>query len=216
MRNPWAREYAKTPDRYIWGKAPSRFARELTAFVPPGGRILDLGCGEGRDSVYFAFCGSEVTGLDISEAGLEKAKRLAEERGVAVRWLCRSMLDVPVTGRFDLVYSCGAIHHVPRDDRPRLFKRLKALTRGRGLNAHVVFTDLRVYVEKDEEIDYFSAGELAEAYAGWLVIRHEDGLVPCAQDGVQHLHSVERLVTTPVAQRVPGLRRAIPPILLTA
>jgi SAM-dependent methyltransferase len=163
MRNPWAREYAKTPDRYIWGKAPSRFARELTAFVPPGGRILDLGCGEGRDSVYFAFCGYEVTGLDISEAGLEKAK-----------------------------------------------------TRGRGLNAHVVFTDLRVYVEKDEEIDYFSAGELAEAYAGWLVIRHEDGLVPCAQDGVQHLHSVERLVTTPVAQRVPGLRRAIPPILLTA
>ena len=216
MRNPWAREYAKTPNRYIWGKTPSRFAHELIAFVPPGGRILDLGCGEGRDSVYFASCGFEVTGLDISDAGLEKAERLADERGVTVRWLCRSMLDVPVTGRFDLVYSCGAIHHVPRNDRPRLFKRLKALTRGRGLNAHLVFTDLRVYVEKDEEIDYFSAGELAEAFADWLVIRHEDGMVPCAQDGVQHLHSVERLVTTPVSQRVPGLRRGIPPILLTA
>ncbi|HWN91779.1 MAG TPA: class I SAM-dependent methyltransferase, partial [Verrucomicrobiae bacterium] len=184
MRNPWAREYAKTPNRYIWGKTPSRFAHELIAFVPPGGRILDLGCGEGRDSVYFASCGFEVTGLDISDAGLEKAERLADERGVTVRWLCRSMLDVPVTGRFDLVYSCGAIHHVPRDDRPRLFKRLKALTRGRGLNAHLVFTDLRVYVEKDEEIDYFSAGELAEPYADWLIIRHEDGMVPCAQDGV--------------------------------
>ncbi len=216
MRNPWAREYAKTPDRYIWGKAPSRFARELTAFVPPGGRILDLGCGEGRDSVYFAFCGYEVTGLDISAAGLEKAERLAAERGVAVRWLCRSMLEVPVTGRFDLVDSCGTIHHVPKDDRPRLFKRLKALTRGRGLNAHLVFTDLRVYAEKDEEIDYFTAGELAEAYADWLVIRHEDGLVPCSQDGVQHSHSVERLVSTPVRQRVAGLRRGLPPVLLTA
>ena len=216
MRNPWAREYAKTPDRYIWGKAPSRFARELTAFVPPGGRILELGCGEGRDSVYFAFCGYEVTGLDVSAAGLEKAERLAVERGVAVRWLCCSMLDVPVTGRFDLVYSCGTIHHVPKDDRPRLFKRLKALTRGRGINAHLVFTDLRVYVEKDEEIDYFTAGELTDAYADWLVIRHEDGLVPCAQDGVPHSHSVERLVTTPVTQRVPGLRRGLPPVLLIA
>ena len=78
MRNPWAREYAKTPDRYIWGKAPSRFARELTAFVPPGGRILDLGCGEGRDSVYFAFCGYEVTGLDISAA--IQAKMLANAK----------------------------------------------------------------------------------------------------------------------------------------
>ena len=88
MRNPWAREYAKAPDRYIWGTAPSRFARELTALVPPGGRILDLGCGEGRDSVYFAFCGYEVTGLDVSAAGIEKAERLAKVRGVKVRWLC--------------------------------------------------------------------------------------------------------------------------------
>jgi len=73
-----------------------------------------------------------------------------------------------------------------------------------------------VYVEKDEEIDYFTAGELTDAYADWLVIRHEDGLVPCAQDGVPHSHSVERLVTTPVTQRVPGLRRGLPPVLLTA
>lgn len=216
MRNPWAREYAKTPNRYIWGKAPSRFARELTALVPPGSRILDLGCGEGRDSVYFASCGYDVTGLDVSEAGLEKAERLADERGVAVRWLCRSMLDIPVTGRFDLVYSCGAIHHVPKGERPHLFKRLKALTRERGFNSHLVFTDVRVYAEKDEEIDYFAPGELAQIYSDWLVIRHEDGLVPCAQDGVQHLHSIERVVTTPVAQRVSGLRRMIPPVLLTA
>ena len=125
------------------------------------------------------------------------------------------LLDVPVTGRYDLVYSCGAVHHVQKDDRPRLFKRLKALTRGQGFNAHLVFTDLRVYVEKDEEIDYFTAGELAEAYSDWLVIRDEDGLVPCSQDGVQHL-SVERLVTTPVSQRVPALRPEIPPVLLTA
>ena len=89
--------------------------------------IVDIGGGASRlvDSLV-ARGFNRVTVLDISEAGLEKAKRLAEERGVAVRWLCRSMLDVPVTGRFDLVYSCGAIHHVPRDDRPRLFKRLKA------------------------------------------------------------------------------------------
>src|SRR5262249_9715673 len=152
-------------------------------------------------------CGYEVTGLDVAAAGLEKAERLARERGVSVRWLCRSMLEVPVTGRFDLVYSCGAIHHVPRSERLRLFKRLKALTKERGFNAHLVFTDLHVYVEKQEEIDYFTAGELEAAYADWLVIRHEDGMVPCAQDGMQHLHSVERLVTTPVAQRVLGLRR---------
>src|SRR5512141_1074707 len=77
MRKHWAREYARTPDRYIWGTAPSVFAKELIALVPRGGRILDLGCGEGRDSVYFASHGFDVTGLEVSAAGLEKAERLA-------------------------------------------------------------------------------------------------------------------------------------------
>jgi tellurite methyltransferase len=196
MRNPWAREYARTPDRYIWGTAPSGFAKELIALVPRGGRILDLGCGEGRDSVYFASRGFTVTGVDASAAGLEKADRLAAERGVSVQWLCRSMVDLPVTGRFDLVYSCGSIHHVPKEERSHLFRRLRTLTRQRGVHAHVVFTDVMVYAEKGEEIDYFVPGELGEVYSDWLALRYEEGAIPCSQDGIPHSHSVERLVTT--------------------
>jgi len=106
MRNPWAREYAKTPDRYIWGKAPSRFARELTAFVPPGGRILDLGCGEGRDSVYFAFCGYEVTGLDHSRYLLDVAAQRAAAAGVTVRWVEGDMRQpYAVPGGVDVVVN---------------------------------------------------------------------------------------------------------------
>ncbi len=196
MRNPWAREYARTPGRYIWGRAPSGFAKGLIALVPRNGRILDLGCGEGRDSVYFASHGFDVTGLEVSAAGLEKAERLASEHGVTVRWLCRSMLDLPVTGRFDLIYSCGSIHHVPKEDRPRLFRLLEILTQARGIHAHIVFTDALVYREKGEDIDYFVPGELGRVYSAWLALRYEEGLISCAQDGVPHVHSVERIVTT--------------------
>lgn len=196
MRNPWGREYALTPDRYIWGKAPSAFAKELIPLVPREGRILDLGCGEGRDSVYFASRGFTVTGVDASAAGLEKADRLAAERGVRVRWVCRSMLDLPVIGRFDLVYSCGSIHHVPKADRGHLFRRLRALTRPGGVHAHIVFTDVMVYAEKGEEIDYFVPGELGKVYSDWLALRYEEGVIPCSQDGIHHCHSIERIVTT--------------------
>lgn len=151
MRNPWALEYARNPDRFIWGTAPSRLAQDLVALMPPRARVLDLGCGEGRDSVYFASRGYDVTGVDVSAAGLEKAERLASELGVSVRWLCRSMLDLPVAGRFDLVYSCGSIHHVPRDDRPQLFRRLRTLSRRGGLHAHIVFTDVIKYAEKTKK-----------------------------------------------------------------
>jgi tellurite methyltransferase len=194
MQNPWAREYARTPERYIWGKTPSGFAREIADRLSAGSRVLDLGCGEGRDSVYFAARGFEVTGLDVSPEALAKGRRLAEEREVQVQWLCRSMLDAPVAGRFDLVYSCGSVHHLRRPDRSRLFRRLRLLSAPGGLHAHIVFTDRMIYREKGEEIDYFTRGELPDFFGGWTILADEDVQISCAQDGVRHAHSVERLV----------------------
>lgn len=193
-RSPWAREYVRKPDEYIWGLSPSAFAREVRALLPAGGRVLELGCGEGRDSVYFATCGCDVTGVDVSAAGLGKAERLARAHGVKVHWVCGDAAhDIPA-GLFDLVYSCGAIHYVPRRRRARLFARLKARTRPAGYHAHVVFTDGRIYVEKGERIDYFADGELAHAYGDWLILRCKSMLIRCAQDGVPHRHSVQQLI----------------------
>jgi tellurite methyltransferase len=194
MQNPWVREYARTPERYIWGKAPSGFAREIADRLSPGARVLDLGCGEGRDSVYFASRGFEVTGLDVSADALVKGRRLADEQQLQIRWLCRSMLEAPVVGRFDLVYSCGSVHHLPRRDRDRLFRRLRLLTAPGGLHAHIVFTDRMIYRERGEEIDYFKAGELPRLFDGWSILADEDLKISCAQDGLRHAHSVQRLV----------------------
>ena len=197
-RSPWAREYVRKPNEYIWGLAPSQFAREVRALLPPGARVLELGCGEGRDSVYFASCGCDVTGVDVSAAGLHKAERLARAHGVKARWLRGDAAhDVPA-GPFDLVYSCGAIHYIPRRPRARLFPRLKARTRPGGWHAHVVFTDRAVYVEKGERIDYFTEGELTRAYGDWLLLRCEPMLIACAQDGIPHRHSVEQFIARAV------------------
>ena len=193
-RSPWAREYVRRPKDYIWGTEPSLLAREVSDLLPPAARVLDLGCGEGRDSVFFASRGFEVTGVDASLAGLRKAERLARERELEVRWLHGDMAHLPFDGAFDLVYSCGAIHYVPRRERARLFPRLKALTPPGGYHACVVFTDRAVYREKGEVIDYFVRGELAGAYANWRILRREARMIPCAQDGTRHRHSVEVLV----------------------
>lgn len=194
MRSPWAREYVRTPAAYIWGTEPSPLARDVSALLPRGARVADLGCGEGRDSVFFATQGFDVTGADVSAAGLRKAERLALARGVQVRWLQGDMARLRLQGPFDLVYSCGAIHYVPRRQRARLFGRLQACTRPDGYHAVIVFTGSSIYVEKGEVIDYFEPGELARAYAGWTILRCAAGIIACAQDGVPHHHSVEELL----------------------
>ena len=192
--SPWGREYVNTPDRFIWGTRPSDLARETIELVGPRARVLDLGCGEGRDSVFLALQGHDVVGVDLSLDGLRKAARLAAERGVRVPWVCAALPDLPVRGPFDLVYSCGSIHYVACHERGALFSRLRGLTRRGGLHAHVVFTERRIYREKDEVVHYFTADELHDAYRGWIVLRHEEGWIPCAQDGVHHVHSVETLI----------------------
>jgi tellurite methyltransferase len=192
--SPWGREYMNTPDRFIWGTRPSALAREVSELVGHQARVLDLGCGEGRDSVFLAQQGHDVVGVDLAPDGLRKAARLADHRGVRVSWVCAALPDLPVRGPFDLVYSCGSVHYVARDQRGPLFERLQGLTRPGGLHAHVVFTGRTIYREKDEVVHYFTPDELRDAFRGWIVLRREEGLIPCAQDGARHVHSVETIL----------------------
>ena len=193
-RSPWAREYGREPRRYVWGTAPSSFAKRVSRLLPPGARVLELGCGEGRDSVFFASRGFRVTGLDVSRAGLRKAAQLARARGVRIRWVQGDMWRVAVRGPFDCVYSCGSIHYVPRRARRRLLARLQTLTRPAGHHAHIVFTDRVIHVEWREIVDYFRPGELARAYAGWRVRHRAERVIRCARDGTPHRHSVEAVI----------------------
>ena len=191
--SPWAHEYDRT-DRYVFGTEPSSFARTLMPLLRPGARVLELGSGEGRDGVFFARLGLEVTGVEMAEGGLRKSRRLAERAGVRVRWLHQTLPRLEVEGSFDLVYSCGSLHYVARAERGALFARLRERTRPGGHHAHLVFTTRRIYREKGEVMDDFTPGELARELAHWRVLRRHEGMIPCAQDGTPHEHSVEVLV----------------------
>ena len=198
-RSPWARVYARTPNEYIWGTEPSPRARSVSALLRPGARVLELGCGEGRDSVFFASCGFDVTGVDVSAAGLRKADRLARAYGVTVRWVHGDAAQWLAVGPFDLVYSCGVIHYVPKRRRAHLIRQLQRETGADGYHSHVVFTEQSIYVEHGELIDYFTEGELRGAYVDWLILDCARTFITCAQDGTEHRHSVEHILARKVS-----------------
>lgn len=70
-------------EEYVYGREPNDFLRAEAHRIPPG-PVLCLGEGEGRNAVYLAGLGHEVTALDLSSEGLRKAQQLAHERGVAI------------------------------------------------------------------------------------------------------------------------------------
>src|SRR5664279_1299230 len=87
----------------VWTSEPNRFlVAEAEALAP--GRAIDLACGEGRNAVWLAERGWQAVGADFSEVGLQKARELANRRGVNVEWVAADLLDYPPDPRaFDLV-----------------------------------------------------------------------------------------------------------------
>lgn len=102
-----------------------RTAREV-AFVEehlrlePGAAILDLACGHGRHSIELARRGHRVTGYDLSEPSLHRARQRAEEVGVDVEWVHGDMRRLQYDSRFDAVvnlFSSFAYFDEEADDR---------------------------------------------------------------------------------------------------
>lgn len=90
MTNPSFPDAAATWNRrfevagYIFGTKPNLYLREHAPLLQPGGRVLSVADGEGRNSVWLAQQGLHVDAFDISDVGVNKARKLAETAGVLV------------------------------------------------------------------------------------------------------------------------------------
>lgn len=83
-RHRFWRDFYRSPAAAGVPTEPSPFARWVQGQVGDGGRIVDLGCGNGRDAVWFAAQGHPVTACDYAGSHREAVQRLAQEHGVRV------------------------------------------------------------------------------------------------------------------------------------
>ena len=80
------------------------------------GRVLDLGCGPGRNALYLASLGFDVTAVDLSPAAIAWAEDRARETGAKVRFRCADAFATAETdpvASYDLIYDSGCFHHLP-------------------------------------------------------------------------------------------------------
>lgn len=115
--------------RSIVGDPSPRFLARLATVVPPGGRVLDLGCGAGIPSTAFLAERFEVVGVDLSAEQLRRAR--ANVPGAT--FLQADVCEVDLAPRtFDAVSALYAISHVPRDRHGELFVRVARWLRPGG------------------------------------------------------------------------------------
>lgn len=127
-REHWEQRYGS--EERVWSGEPNPQLVATAADLQPG-TALDVGCGEGADSIWLASRGWTVTGVDVSQAALDRAARQAADAGVHITW---QQADVtawdPAPAQFDLVTV--QYLHLPKPVRDALHRRLAAAVRPGG------------------------------------------------------------------------------------
>ncbi|MCM2277880.1 MAG: class I SAM-dependent methyltransferase [Oligoflexia bacterium] len=126
--NQWDERYQG--EEYFYGTEPNDFLREQAGEFKPGGKILCLAEGEGRNAVFLAQKGFEVTAVDGSAVGLRKLERLAREKGVQVKTVVADLAEFRIeAGAWDGIVSIWA--HLPKPLRARVHRdSIRALRPG--------------------------------------------------------------------------------------
>jgi thioredoxin reductase/SAM-dependent methyltransferase len=96
----WEQRYAGSPR--VWSGRPNATLVDVASSMPLG-RTLDLGCGEGADTIWLATQGWEATGIDISPTAIARAADAARTAGVSARFVAADLATWTEEGEFDLV-----------------------------------------------------------------------------------------------------------------
>ncbi|MFQ6127208.1 MAG: methyltransferase domain-containing protein [Candidatus Heimdallarchaeota archaeon] len=201
--NPYDKLYASK--EYYWGKKPSKMCDTVIEIVRPNPnfrpRLLDLGCGEGRNAVYFAQHGFDVVGLDVSLPGLKKTERYAKEAGVQVKTIQADITSYTLVDTYDVIFSTGVLQYLPPEVREQRFQNYKDSTSPNGINALSAFVK-KPFIPRApdaEETSYpYKSGELLGYYWDWEILYSIEEIFDCMSSGVPHRHAVNRIIAKKV------------------
>lgn len=138
MKEFWDQRYSEP--HYVYGEEPNEYFKKfLDAFQGKPGRLLLPGEGEGRNAVYAARLGWEVTAFDQSAEGKKKALQLAAKYGVSIQYEVCDVLHFPFEeASFDL--AGVFFFHLPRPLRDFTHPRLVSALRPGGMLVAELFT----------------------------------------------------------------------------
>ena len=172
----WNARYRDAGDDYLFGIEPNRFLARRAHLFEDGSTALSIADGEGRNSVWLAEQGLNVTAVDISAIAVAKARKLAAGRGVEVNFLLADLLaaDWPpaeIENAFDWVVGIFIQFATP-DERLRQFAAMQRATRpgGRILLHGYTPRQLEYKTGGPTQVEHLYTQELLRAaFPGWTV-----------------------------------------------
>ncbi|MGH1141372.1 class I SAM-dependent methyltransferase [Bacillus pseudomycoides] len=104
------------------------------------GKVLELGCGPGRNAIYFAEKGCLVDAVDLSQESIQWATERAKEKNVNINFIYNNIFDLQIEeGTYDIVYDSGCFHHIAPHRRMSYINLVKKALKPGGYFAITCF-----------------------------------------------------------------------------
>lgn len=189
-----AEDYDQTyqQDAYF-GSRESHLLTRYANFLPTGGRVLDIGIGQGRNALPLARQGLEIVGIDPSGVAVETVREAATREGLPLEAIQTDFRDFHPDTPFDAVLSFGLLQILSQQDGASLIDRLCHWVRPGGA---LFFTAWHVedpgfaslcdnwqrlgrrafYSPEGDYRLFLWRGEVLRVFSGWEIIHHWEGL----------------------------------------
>ena len=195
-------KFYETPGKPYYGVEPSGHLKsnvESHALAP--GRALDIGCGPGRNALYLASLGFEVSAFDLSPAAIEELRALCIEHRLSVEADVADMMSYRYgEGAFDLIVAASVIGQAPRADADTLVDRWKTALAPNGCIYVSTFTtdDPASRGETASEtaplVDtFYDADDFRGLFSGLVELDFGVQVFDDTSHGPKHQHSVVRI-----------------------
>jgi tellurite methyltransferase len=209
MTDSFNRVYGKPDDPFYYGLKPSE---ELETFLhethPPAGGALDLGSGEGRNSLLLAHYGYHVHAVDSSSQGIQKLEQYAHSQGLDN--IDGEVADVRTVqlraNRYDAIVAVTILDHITEEEGKKVVASLIDALKPSGFVFIETFTihdpAANSAREEHETISetasfvqhYFDEGELANWFSKLEALKYEEIMKYDDSHGEPHYHGLARLI----------------------
>ncbi len=184
---------------FYWGLKPHNLVVDSIQHLPKNAKVLDLGCGEGKDSFFLAKNNFNVVAIDFSEEGIRKLNEFAQKEKLKIK---ADVSDVKSylqdCEKFEAIFAMNVLQFIDEKNIFKTIEQIQSKTKPNGLNVIASFVaenskQKKMVLSKGRY--FFDEGELKELYKDWKILFYEEKLGDWETHGEpRHRHFAVKLI----------------------
>ena len=190
--------YKKTKD--VWGRNLNKLLQIVWKKVESGCVFLDLGCGQGRDSLFMARKGFNVVAVDASTEGIDSLNLAAKKYNLDIRIACQDIKNFKIEkDNYTIINIFNTLHFLEKKDALKIIEKVKKNLKQGGFVAINDFTtqDPLFEKERNKTKGFFQPQELSKLFSNFsIVLYRESSVADPGHSGFEqsHCHQIVELI----------------------